>query len=157
MLFFRSVLAAARLTSAFASVAAFPWRLCLQRTPQETLYKIKTQEVSYPSELSEGATAFIKAALVRDPEGRASLADLLQHPWLLKHLRSSAGPPHMRGRTQTQVGAGAPTCMHRPGIVRFSHGRTLALSSSQQTAASRLSGQPVMSACVVHRLRSCSP
>lgn len=76
---------------------------CPQRTPQETLYKIKTQEVNYPSELSEGAAAFIKAALVRDPERRASLSDLLQHPWLLKHLRSSAGPPHMRGRTQTQV------------------------------------------------------
>jgi serine/threonine protein kinase len=77
----------------------------LQRTPQETLYKIKTQEVSYPAELSEGATAFIKAALVRDPDRRASLTDLLQHPWLLRHLRSNAGPPHMRGRTQTQVGA----------------------------------------------------
>lgn len=72
------------------------------RTPQETLYKIKTQEVSYPSELSEGAAVFIKAALVRDPECRASLTDLLQHPWLQRHMRSSAGPPHMRGRTQTQ-------------------------------------------------------
>jgi serine/threonine protein kinase len=77
---------------------------CLQRTPQETLYKIKTQEVSYPAELSDGATDFIKSALVRDPEKRTSLTDLLKHPWLLKHLRSSAGPPHMRGRTQTQVG-----------------------------------------------------
>lgn len=77
--------------------------LLVQRTPQETLYKIKTQEVSYPAELSEGATAFIKAALVRDPERRASLTDLLKHPWLLKNMRSTAGPPHMRGRTQTQV------------------------------------------------------
>jgi serine/threonine protein kinase len=76
---------------------------CLQRTPQETLYKIKTQEVAYTAELSEGATAFIQAALVRDPERRASLTDLLQHPWLLKHLRSSTGPAHMRGRTHTQV------------------------------------------------------
>jgi serine/threonine protein kinase len=80
-----------------------PSSRCLQRTPQETLYKIKTQEVAYPAELSEGATAFIQAALVRDPERRASLTDLLQHPWLLKHLRSSTGPAHMRGRTQTQV------------------------------------------------------
>ncbi|WIA42674.1 hypothetical protein OEZ86_008634 [Tetradesmus obliquus] len=71
------------------------------RTPQETLYKIKTQEVSYPAELSEGAADFIRAALVRNPEQRASLQDLLQHPWLLRHKRSATGP-HMRGRTQTQ-------------------------------------------------------
>lgn len=45
---------------------------------------------------------FIRAALVRSPEQRASLTDLLQHPWILKHKRS-ATEPHMRGRTQTQV------------------------------------------------------
>jgi serine/threonine protein kinase len=77
--------------------------LSLQRTPQETLYKIKTQEVAYPNELSEGAADFIRAALVRNPEQRASLQDLLQHPWLLRHKRSATGP-HMRNRTQTQVG-----------------------------------------------------
>jgi serine/threonine protein kinase len=78
---------------------------CLQRTPQETLYKIKTQEVAYPPELSEGAADFIRKALVRNPEQRASLQDLLQHPWVLRHKRSATGL-HMRGRTQTQV------CMH---------------------------------------------
>jgi serine/threonine protein kinase len=74
----------------------------LQRTPQETLYKIKTQEVVYPAELSEGAADFIRKALVRNPEQRASLQDLLQHPWVLRHKRSATGP-HMRNRTQTQV------------------------------------------------------
>lgn len=59
--------------------------------------------MSYPAELSEGAADFIRAALVRNPEQRASLQDLLQHPWLLRHKRSATGP-HMRGRTQTQVG-----------------------------------------------------
>eukprot|EP00879_Flechtneria_rotunda_P023191 GHRR01024518.1.p1 GENE.GHRR01024518.1~~GHRR01024518.1.p1 ORF type:complete len:533 (+),score=186.16 GHRR01024518.1:153-1751(+) len=73
------------------------------QTPQETLYKIKTQEVVYPThELSAGAADFIRAALVRSPEQRASLMDLLQHPWLLKHKHRPMGGPHMRGRTQTQ-------------------------------------------------------
>jgi serine/threonine protein kinase len=76
--------------------------LLLQRTPQETLYKIKMQEVAYPADMSEGAAAFIRAALVRDPTQCASLTDLLQHPWLRKHMRSSSGAPHMRWRTQTQ-------------------------------------------------------
>eukprot|EP00775_Hariotina_reticulata_P003478 gene3478-3747_t len=71
-------------------------------TPQETLYKIKTQEVTYPAELSEGAADFIRAALVRSPDPRASLTDLLQHPWVVKHKTRTAAAPHLRGRAQTQ-------------------------------------------------------
>ncbi|KAF6262630.1 kinase-like domain-containing protein [Scenedesmus sp. NREL 46B-D3] len=87
--------------AAAAATPAVDVALAQDRTPQETLYKIKTQEVAYPAELSEGAADFIRSALVRDPEQRASLQDLLQHPWLQRHKRSATGP-HMRGRTQTQ-------------------------------------------------------
>jgi serine/threonine protein kinase len=83
---------------------SFSLRL-LQRTPQETLFKIKTQEVPYPPELSEGAASFIRAALVRAPEQRASLAELMQHPWLVRHMQMRGAGGGNRGRAQTQVRA----------------------------------------------------
>lgn len=75
---------------------------CLQKTPQETLYRIKSEEVSYPLGLSEGAVAFMRQALVRDPAQRSDMQELLNHPWILSHKRHAV-LPSMRSRTQTQV------------------------------------------------------
>lgn len=119
----------------------------MQRTPQETLYKIKTQEVAYPAELSEGAADFIRAALVRNPEQRVSLVDLLQHPWVLKHKRSAAGP-HMRGRTQTQVRRAV-----RQAVLPDSHDAALAGSAVLWQDAD--TGERGKAGCTVWRLRSC--
>lgn len=98
-----------KLTLIDCAALAFTTSSCVdavQTTPQETLYKIKTQAVPYPAELSDGALDFIRRALVRSPEQRASLPDLLQHPWIVRHMRPVAAP-HMRGRTQTQVCLGS--------------------------------------------------
>jgi hypothetical protein len=69
--------------------------------------RIRSQEVSYPASLSPGAADFIRRALVRSPEQRTSMADLLAHPWLRGHM-SRAAAPHARGRaaTQGEVSAG---------------------------------------------------
>eukprot|EP00877_Chromochloris_zofingiensis_P000127 jgi/Chrzof1/10114/Cz04g29080.t1 len=71
------------------------------KTPQETLYRIKSEEVSYPLGLSEGAVAFMRQALVRDPAQRSDMQELLNHPWILSHKRHAV-LPSMRSRTQTQ-------------------------------------------------------
>ncbi|KAI8473429.1 MAG: kinase-like domain-containing protein [Monoraphidium minutum] len=71
------------------------------RTPQETLYKIKSQEVAYPPSLSPGAADFIQRALVRAPEQRTGMSDLLSHAWLRGHMRRAGTAPHTRGRAAT--------------------------------------------------------
>jgi uncharacterized membrane protein YgcG len=79
-----------------------PLALHPQRTPQETLYKIRTQEVAYPHNLSPGAADFIKRALVRAPEARTSMEELLAHDWVRAHMRRAAvPPPHARARAAT--------------------------------------------------------
>ncbi len=74
-----------------------------QRSPQETLLKIKTQEVFYPQNLSPGSVNFMRGALVRDPAQRMGMPDLMAHPWVLGHRRAPT-MPHMRSRAATQVG-----------------------------------------------------
>ncbi len=52
---------------------------------------IRTRELTYPKTLSQGARDFLAAALVRDPEQRASAEQLLQHPWILACCGGAAG------------------------------------------------------------------
>ncbi|XP_063308194.1 serine/threonine-protein kinase 17A [Pelobates fuscus] len=53
---------------------------------QQTFLNISQLNISYMDEefdgISESAIDFIKALLVREPEGRATAEDCLQHPWL---------------------------------------------------------------------------
>ncbi len=57
--------------------------------------------MTYPPQLSPGAVDFIKCALVRSPEQRTSMQDLLSHAWVRGHMRRAA-LPHIRARMQTQ-------------------------------------------------------
>jgi hypothetical protein len=94
-----------------------------QKTPPETLLKIKTQEVAYPPGLSPGARDFMARALVRDPARRATMAELLAHPWIQSFMRAHS--VHMRNRTATHgdVRAGAPRAYDLGGLQRVhSHG-----------------------------------
>jgi serine/threonine protein kinase len=52
-------------------------RCCLQA--------IKTTEMQFPSSVSPSARDWVRAALVVDVQQRASIATLLNHPWIQSH------------------------------------------------------------------------
>lgn len=89
------------------SIGILAYELLTGKTPyeapsaMETLMKIKSQEVQYPAGLSAGALDFMRWALVRDPDGRATMQQLLTHPWITMHSRSNT-LTKTRNRTQTQ-------------------------------------------------------
>lgn len=73
------------------SVGVLCYELCTGHAPfessksrQETYQKILNIELKFPKFLSSSVQNFIKKLLVRKPEGRMSLKDCLEHPWL-KH------------------------------------------------------------------------
>lgn len=70
--------------------------------------------MSYPSHLTPGAVDFIKRALVRSPETRTNMTELLAHTWLRSHMRRAA-VPHIRSRAQTQGEVTAGLGMLGPG------------------------------------------
>jgi hypothetical protein len=72
-------------------LAGTPPLLPLQMHPQQTLLKIRTQEVNYPAHLSPGAVSFMRLALVRDPAQRATMDQLLAHPWVVGLMARSGG------------------------------------------------------------------
>ena len=63
--------------------------------------------MQYPATLSPGAVDFISRCLVRAPEKRASVAELLGHPWLRGLADRAAAAPHARVRAlaRSEVGA----------------------------------------------------
>ncbi|PNH08919.1 Aurora kinase C, partial [Tetrabaena socialis] len=60
-------------------------------TAQETLRLIRTKKVEYPAWLSPESVNFMSSVLVRDPVPRPTIAELLQHPWILKYSRREGG------------------------------------------------------------------
>lgn len=48
---------------------------------------ITSKVIEYPPELSSEAVAFLSYVLVRDPEKRPSVLDLMTHPWITKFTR----------------------------------------------------------------------
>ncbi|GIL71177.1 hypothetical protein Vretifemale_1787, partial [Volvox reticuliferus] len=60
-------------------------------TAQETLRLIRTKRVEYPGWLSPESINFMSIVLVRDPTQRPSIAELLDHPWILKYSRREGG------------------------------------------------------------------
>jgi len=54
-----------------------------------TYRKIIRGEVNYPDEISEGARDLVAKLLVKGPEQRACLEDVLKHPWILKHTSTT--------------------------------------------------------------------
>jgi hypothetical protein len=73
--------------------------------PQQTLLKIRTQEVTYPPHLSPGAVSFMRLALVRDPAQRATMGQLLAHPWVVGLMTRSSGR-RAGGVSEGRVSAG---------------------------------------------------
>ncbi len=71
---------------------------------------IRTRDLKFPSHLSPGARDFLAAALVRDPEKRASAEQLLQHPWVLACCGGAGGgsisSPRVAAAPRTDPGAG---------------------------------------------------
>ena len=59
---------------------------------------IKTQKPRLPTSLSDGARAFISAALEKDPDQRPTIMQLLQHPWI-----TGGSPGSMPSKPVVQV------------------------------------------------------
>lgn len=59
---------------------------------QRTLRMITSKVIEYPPELSPEAVAFLQYVLVRDPEKRPSVAELMTHPWIVKYTRKGRDP-----------------------------------------------------------------
>ncbi|MEW5306287.1 MAG: hypothetical protein WDW36_008760 [Sanguina aurantia] len=59
---------------------------------QRTLRMITSKVIEYPPELSPEAVAFLQHVLVRDPERRPSVAELMTHPWITKYTRKGRDP-----------------------------------------------------------------
>ncbi|GLI58433.1 hypothetical protein VaNZ11_000149, partial [Volvox africanus] len=75
-------------------------------TAQETLRLIRTKRVEYPSWLSTESINFMSIVLVRDPTQRPSIAELLDHPWILKYSRREGGG---LARTRNRIQQRRPT------------------------------------------------
>ncbi|KAI2620581.1 kinase-like domain-containing protein [Hypoxylon sp. NC1633] len=56
-------------------------------TPVMTTRRIARGDMKVPSFISAEGTGLIKRLLVIDPEGRLSLEQVQQHPWILKHCQ----------------------------------------------------------------------
>lgn len=70
------------------------YRLCsehvvlfLQSTRDETIRAIRQSPPSFPEFMSPGLVDYISHALVKPADQRSSLADLMQHPWIMEHAR----------------------------------------------------------------------
>ncbi len=57
-----------------------------------------------PEWLSSGANDFIRRALAKSVDSRATVAELMQHPWILAHTRwVSPGAPCLVGAARLGV------------------------------------------------------
>ena len=64
-------------------------------TADTFLHKILAVDYSFPPDvsLSEDCISLIKGCLVKDPEKRMSIADILKHPWLHQSRGASLQDP----------------------------------------------------------------
>ena len=74
------------------SVGVLCYELCTGHAPfestksrQETYRKILNVDLKFPKHLSEDIENFIRRLLVRNPEGRMSLEDAIEHSWMKKY------------------------------------------------------------------------
>lgn len=58
----------------------------------ETYRRILKVDLRFPELISSGAQDLIKKLLVKAPEGRLPLRDVLTHPWILQNAQSSGIP-----------------------------------------------------------------
>eukprot|EP00775_Hariotina_reticulata_P007067 gene7067-7280_t len=69
-------------------------------TRDETIRAIRQSPPSFPEFMSPGLVDFISRALVKPADQRSSLADLMQHPWIMGHAR---GAPAANGSSGSAV------------------------------------------------------
>eukprot|EP00878_Enallax_costatus_P038186 GHUV01043353.1.p1 GENE.GHUV01043353.1~~GHUV01043353.1.p1 ORF type:complete len:144 (-),score=26.46 GHUV01043353.1:679-1110(-) len=58
-------------------------------TQQQVVKNINTKDVQYPKKMSEEMMDFCKLALQRDPQNRATTAELIKHHWVTLHSVST--------------------------------------------------------------------
>lgn len=69
---------------AYELIVGFP--PFMAETQQQVVKNINSKEVAYPKKMSEECVDFIKAALHRDPQDRATTSELIKHPWITLHM-----------------------------------------------------------------------
>jgi serine/threonine protein kinase len=74
---------------AYELIVGFP--PFMAETQQQVVKNINSLEVKYPKKMSEECVEFVKAALQRNPEDRATSHELIKHPWISLHMVSSSG------------------------------------------------------------------
>ena len=79
---------------------------CVRRCAQA----IKSTDVRFPSSTSTAAKDWVRSALVVDAHARASVAELLQHPWIQRHKapESVDEPMHEAGTSAAASAPGSP-------------------------------------------------
>eukprot|EP01006_Ploeotia_vitrea_P032923 TRINITY_DN65110_c0_g1_i1.p1 TRINITY_DN65110_c0_g1~~TRINITY_DN65110_c0_g1_i1.p1 ORF type:complete len:520 (+),score=28.41 TRINITY_DN65110_c0_g1_i1:103-1662(+) len=81
---------------AYCLLGRYPWRY---KTVVDLMAKIQTTvDLSFLNELngSPECTAFLKTCLAHSPNDRPSATQLLQHPWIKKHIPNTKQPPTLQ-------------------------------------------------------------
>eukprot|EP00879_Flechtneria_rotunda_P011148 GHRR01011646.1.p1 GENE.GHRR01011646.1~~GHRR01011646.1.p1 ORF type:complete len:223 (+),score=63.45 GHRR01011646.1:1077-1745(+) len=73
---------------AYELIVGFP--PFMAETQQQVVANINHMEVKYPKKMSEECIDFIKLALQRHPENRATTQELIKHPWISLHMRRNS-------------------------------------------------------------------
>jgi serine/threonine protein kinase len=69
---------------AYELIVGFP--PFMAETQQQVVTNINSMEVKYPKKMSDECVEFVKAALQRNPEDRATSQELIRHPWITLHM-----------------------------------------------------------------------
>ncbi|CAG9463785.1 unnamed protein product [Pedinophyceae sp. YPF-701] len=95
------------------SVGIIVYELLVGQTPfarmtlADTTQAIETSHVSYPPFLSTHAKSFLRACLARNPKERATMAELMQHPWVVAAVGSPTATRRVSRNVEAVMSSGA--------------------------------------------------